>query len=129
MANVATALTALPINFCGAGGNAFLVPVVVTMDTIAADLTIYTPGAANYAAIAGMQMVETTGAVGLTYKSGSTTYLVQELAAGAIIDDKVGEGLKVIGGKGEALKVNAATTAPSSILFYILEFEQLLIQQ
>lgn len=129
MANVATAQTALPVHFKGAGGNAYLVPVVITMDTPGADLTIYTPAATAYAAIAGMQMVETTGAVALTIKSGSTTLVTLELPASALIDNKVGEGLKIIGAKGEALKFNAATTAPSSILVYILEFEQLYIEQ
>lgn len=129
MANVATAQSPLPIEYGHNGaGNSFIIPVIVTMDTTGADLTIYTPAATNFAAIVGIKYSEAS-AHSLIFKSGSTTLVTLEQAANTVVNHGVGQGIYLAGlAKGDALKINAGTAAVSSILFYVMEFNQLTIR-
>jgi hypothetical protein len=127
MANVATTLTAIPMAMStGLQGFSKITPVVCTFDTTGADLTIFTPElSTNYAAIVGL-VYEEASAHSLTVKSGSTTYVTLERTTfdGAALS--VGtSGFIIIGGRGEALKLNCGTAPISSLLAYCCEFPSL----
>lgn len=125
MANVASAQSPIPVKY-GNSGFAMIIPVIVTMDTTGADLTVYTPDSTRFWAIAGINYRETS-AHSLIFKSGSTTLVTLEQAANSVLEHKIGDGIYMTGlAKGDALKINAGTAAVSSILFYIMEFEQLI---
>lgn len=124
MANVATSRTGLPIKFKGSGAGQVVIPVIVTMDTAAADLTIYTPANALYCAgIIGITGGD-SAAHNLTIKAGSTTLTVLKFAASLPPLAIPTQAPLVMGGPGEALKFNISAGTPSYIV-YILEFESL----
>lgn len=129
MANVATAQSPLPIEYGHNGaGNSFVVPVLVTMDTAASDLTVYTPAAGNFWAIVGIKYCNLL-THSLVIKSGTTTISTQVFPASAIINHNVGQGLYACGlAKGATLVINATTNPILSVLIYVMEFNQLTIR-
>ena len=127
MANVATTLTAIPMAMStGRQGFSKVTPVVCTFDTTGEDLTVFTPAlATNYAAIIGMVYQESS-AHSLTITSGTTVYVTLESTTFSGVGLPIGTGgFFVIGGKGEALKIQCGTNAISSMLIYCVEFPSL----
>ena len=127
MANVATALTAIPMAMSsGKQGFSQITPVLATFDTIDSDLTVFTPSlTTNYPAIISMTYQEASAHT-LTLKSGTTTYVALERNAGDGAGLPVGTGgFLMIGQKGEALKVRCGTAAVSTMLLYCCEFPSL----
>lgn len=127
MANVATSLTAIPMAMStGRQGFSQVTPVVCTFDTTGSDLTIFTPAlTTNYGAIIGLVYQEASAHT-LTIKSGATTYVTFERTTFDGMYEPVGQGgFLIIGGKGEALKLNCGTAAISTLLAYCCEFPSL----
>lgn len=116
MANTATAQTALNIRVGGCGP---VVPYVCTFDTTAQDLTIVTPGTSNMAAIVGAFMSETS-ASNVTFKSGSTTLVIPELAANQGILLPIKNHALLVTQPGEALAIQVSV-AVSYLLLYIVQ--------
>ncbi len=127
MANVATALTPIPMAMStGRQGFSQVTPVVCTFDTTGADLTIFTPTiATHYGAIIAL-LYQESSAHSLTIKSGTTTYVTLERNTyeGAALPLGTG-GFLIVGGQGEALKLNCGTAAISTLLAYCCEFPSL----
>jgi hypothetical protein len=126
MANVATALPAIPVALnSNYGGYSKVTPVVCTFDTTASDLTIYTPTATNYAAIVGI-VYEDASAHSLVFTSGSTVLVTLERTTFEGLSLPIGmSGPLIVGKFGEALKIQCVTAAVSSMLVYVAEFSQL----
>lgn len=120
MANTATAQSALPVSIAGSEG---ITPIVVAIGTIDTDLTIFTPDSGKVACIVGMFMSETS-ATNITFKSGSTSYAVPELAANQGILFPVGQGILICGQPGEALKIQSSV-AITSMLLYVTQATRL----
>ena len=81
MANTATARSAVPVALKEGFGYAKVTPVVCTFDTLATDLTIFTPTVStNYAAIVGLVYQEAS-AHSLTITAGSTVLVTLEVPA------------------------------------------------
>ena len=129
MAYVATAQNPLPIEYGHNGaGNSFFVPVVITMDTAASDLTVYTPAAGNFWAIVGIHYTNAL-AHSLVIKSGSTILTTKVYPASSTVQHAVGQGLYACGlAKGDAIKISATTNPILSVLIYVMEFNQLTIR-
>lgn len=127
MANVATTLSAIPMAMSsGKQGFSQVTPVVCTFDTLNTDLTIFTPAlATNYAAIIAM-LYEEASAHTLTLTSGSTQYVTLERTTFDGIGLPLGtEGFIIVGGLGQALKIQCGTAVISSMLVYCCEFPSL----
>lgn len=127
MANVATTLTAIPMAMSsGKQGFSQITPVIVTMDTTGADLTVFTPSlTTNYPAIISLTYQESSAHT-LKFTSGTTVYVTLERSAGDGAGLPVGTGgFVLIGQKGEALKIQCGTNAISSMLLYCCEFPSL----
>ena len=127
MANVATALPTVPMAMSsGRQGFSQVTPVVVTMDTVASDLTVYTPSiSTNYAAIIGISYNNALAHT-LTIKSNTTTLVTYSLTTFQGLSEPFGTGgFIAIGKKGEALKINAGTNPILSALLYVVEFPSL----
>lgn len=120
MANTATAQSALPISVGDSNG---VIPVVVSIDTTGQDLTILTPDSGKMALIVGMFMSEGTAA-NITFKSGSTTYAIPELASNQGILFPIGQGVLVCGQPGEALKIQSSAVV-TSMLIYVAQASRL----
>jgi hypothetical protein len=107
----------------GSGANTAVVPVIVTMDTAAADLAVYTPAATTFAAIVGMVGGD-SAAFNLTIKGASTALTVIKYAASLPpLVWGLGAGVLVCGGRGEILNFNISAGTPNWIV-YVLELEQ-----
>jgi len=115
-ANTATAQTALPIRIGGAGN---VVPYVVAIDTTGNDLTIVTPAAGKMACVAGIYTSETS-ATNITWKSGSTTLAIPELAANQGQLMPLGSQVLFCTQPGEAL-VMQASVAISNMLIHVVQ--------
>lgn len=120
-ANSATAQTALPIKV-GVYSDP-VVPYVVAFDTTASDLTIVTPDSGKMACVVGMGVSETS-ATNITFKSGSTTLFVPELAANQGVYDKISNGAILCTQPGEALKIQVSV-AVSNMILYIVQATRL----
>lgn len=116
MSNTATAQTALHIRV---GGNLTVVPYVVSFDTGGQDLTIRTPATGKMIFLVGMFMSE-TDATNITFKSGSTTLVVPEIAANQGILVPIKNHVILATQPSEALKMQVSV-AVSSILLYVVE--------
>lgn len=126
MANVATALSPIPVTWSGRnGGYGEITPVVCTFDTLSTALTIYTPATGNYAAITGLVYQE-ADAHSLTITSGSTDLVTLERAANDSAGMPVGSGgFIVVGEQGEALKLTCTTATVATLLAYVVEFPRI----
>lgn len=119
-ANTVTAQTALPISVGGSNG---VIPTVVTIDTTASDVTLLTPDSNKMACVASVFMSEGTAA-NLTFKSGSTTYAIPELASNQGILTLITRGVLFCGQPGEAVKVQSSA-AVSFMLFNMIQASRL----
>lgn len=126
MANAATPRTPVPVQLSGLfKGYQSVTPIVCTFDTLASDLTIYTPAASNYAAIVGLVYQE-ADAHNLVITSGSTALVTLQRAANDGIGFAVGSGgLLFVGGLGEALKLQCTTAVIATLLVYVAEFPKI----
>jgi hypothetical protein len=126
MANTATALTKIPVQVSADfKGYQSITPVACTFDTLALDLTIYTPAAANYAAIVGLVYQE-ADAHNLVITSGSTVLVTLQRAANDSAGLPVGAGgCLIVGGLGQALKLQCTTAVIASLLVYVAEFPKI----
>ena len=115
MSNAATAQTALNIRVGGAGP---VTPYVCTFDTTGSDLTIVTPATGKMAAIVGAFMSETS-ASNITFKSGTTTLVIPELAANQGILLPIGNNILLATQPGEALKVQVSVAVSYLLLFVV----------
>lgn len=123
MANTAVADAPVPVNIVSSGGVR-IVPVRVSFDTPAADLTIFTPAADKRWGIFGLQFIEATAA-NLTVKSGANTLVTYEFAANSgISKDLTGWPLLVGSAVGEILAMQCSA-AIGSMIVYVGEFSQL----
>ncbi len=124
MANVATARTAVPVALKEGFGYAKVTPVICSFDTTGSDLTVFTPTVStNYAAIVGMVYQEAS-AHSLTITAGSTALVTLEVpASGGLVKSSLCDGPLIVGGQGEALKIQCGTAAVSSMLLYCAEFK------
>jgi len=119
-ANAATAQTPLLMQI---GGRAVPVtPVVVTFDTTAQDLTIFTPASGKMACVVGLNFSEGTAA-NLTVKSGSTTLVTWELATNQGVLSPIGNHAIFCGAVGEAIKFNVSAVI-STMLVYVAEADR-----
>jgi hypothetical protein len=114
--NDATAQTALPIRVGGAG---YVVPYLVDIDTVDTDLTIVTPATGKMACVVGAFGAETS-ATNVTFKSGTTTQVIPELATNQGFLLPIANHALVCSQPGEALKI-AASVAISSLILYIVQ--------
>lgn len=125
MANAASAQTAIPIGYSATLGGVKTTPVIVTFDTTASDLTVYTPAATKYWAIAGLSYCE-GDAHSLIIKSGSTTLTTYEFAANSGPAFKLGDGIVLTGlTVGGTLVLRTATANPVPFTIYVQEFTDL----
>lgn len=127
MANVATALSSIPVKFShGLQQFGKVTPVICTFDTLASDLTIFTPSISGYyGAILGM-LYESQNAHTLTLKSGSTTYCILERTTFDGLGQPLGPGgVLMVGGAGEALKIAVGSALINTMLVYCAEFPSL----
>ncbi len=117
-ANTATAQANLPI-IVGRGPQV-VKPIVVSIDTTASDLTFFTPTRATMiACVVGVLGVDSTAAT-LTFKSGTTTNAILELAASQSINLPLGNGAFFCGQPGEALKIQSSALY-TNLLLYVIE--------
>lgn len=124
MANTATARSAVPVALKEGYGYAKVTPVVCTFDTTGSDLTVFTPTVStNYAAIVGLVYQEAS-AHSLTITAGSTVLVTLEVpASGGLVKSSLCDGPLIVGGQGEALKIQCGTAAVSTMLVYCAEFK------
>lgn len=115
-ANTATARTALPIRV---GGVAPVVPYTLTFDTVDTDLTVVTPSSNKMACVVGAFSSEGT-ASNVTFKSGTTSYVIPELAANQGILVPVSNHAMFCTQPGEALKISVSA-AISYMLLYVIQ--------
>lgn len=115
-ANTATAQAAQKIYIGDAGP---VVPYVVSIDTTGNDLTIVTPTTGYMACVVGVYGSETS-ATNVTFKSGSTTLAVPELAANQGHLFGLGQGALFCTQAGEALKIQASV-AISNLLIHVVQ--------
>ena len=115
-ANTATAQTAQNIRV---GGSGPVTPYVVAIDTVDEDLTIVTPSSDKMACIVGLGVSEGT-ATNVTFKSGSTTLFVPELAANQGMLKPIDKGILLCTQLGEALKIQASA-AISNLLIHVVQ--------
>ena len=116
-ANTATVQAALPIRLPNGVGPVY--PYVVAIDTTGSDLTIRTPATGNMVCVVGWQFAE-TNAANITFKSGTTTNVVFELAANQGVLESIHREPLYCTQPSEALKVQSSA-AISSLLFYVVE--------
>lgn len=127
MANTATALTPIPMAMStGRQGFSQVTPVVCTFDTTGSDLTVFTPTlSTNYGAIIAM-LYESANAHNLILKSGTTTYVTLERTTYDGMGAPLGTGgFLIVGGRGEALKIQCGSAVVASMLVYCVEFPSL----
>lgn len=118
MANVANKLPAITSRRWPGKG---VFPVLVSIDTLDEDLTVYTPAAGASAAIVGWQYA-VAAAHGLTVKSGATSLVTYQMPANSGRNDAIQGDPIIEGGVGEALKIASSAAIPSMLL-YVAEVE------
>lgn len=121
MANSASAQSQLPIVVSGKFDGT-VTPVIVTIDTIDTDLTIFDPDTDKHVGILGIQLVSST-ATNITIKSGSTTLTVLQLSANSGFSKNLDGSLMLSTAKGEDLIIQASATPPVFIM-YIVEYSR-----
>lgn len=119
-ANSATARTALPIRI---GGASPVVPYTLTFDTVDTDLTVVTPSSNKMACVVGVFGSEGT-ASNVTFKSGTTAYVIPELAANQGMLVPVSNHALFCTQPGEALKLSVSA-AMSYLLLYVIQAQML----
>lgn len=127
MANTATALTPIPMAMStGQQGFSQVTPVVCTFDTLASDLTIFTPAiATNHAAIVAM-LYQEADAHTLTLTAGTTQLVTLQRDTYGGVGLSLGTGgFIIVGGAGEALKIQCGTAVIATMLVYCVEFPSL----
>lgn len=127
MANVATAQTAIQMAMSsGQQGFSQVTPIVCTFDTLATDLTIFTPSiATNYGAIIGM-LYQDASAHTITFTSGTTAYVTLERTTYDGIGLPLGTGgFLFVGARGAAIKIQCGTALISTMLIHCVEFPSL----
>lgn len=126
MANSATALNKIPINVKGSDIDG-VTPVYIAIDTIAEQVTAYTPTANKRWAILGWMEAEVT-AGNLTIYSDTTVVGYLEGSANRTRMHPLGQGIMFVGNvAGEALKITPSSGNPTGLLIFVAEFSQIRI--
>lgn len=118
MANTATAQTAIPAIFSIGKPQGLITPVVVSMDTGAADLEVLAAATGKRWGIHGLIFNEAT-AITLQIKSGSTVFVGLEFTTFGGIVLPLSATPHIVGNVGGALNFNLSSGASLSALVYV----------
>lgn len=103
-------------------GGAGPIRVIEGSAPAATDTTVYTPSTGNMCLVVGIRFSEGT-ASNVTFKSGSDTLELLELAANQGLSERVDGGVVMFTEASEALVVNPSAEI-SSMTFYIVETKE-----
>lgn len=128
MGNTATALDAVPAYFRIGKPLGLIYPVLVSMDTTAADLEVFDPGSDQFWAIHGMLSSEATAHT-LLIKSGSTALVTLEHTTYKAFTERISPHPLLIGVLGEKLNFNLSAGTLGSVLVYLSKMRSLDLHQ